>query len=124
MANTNTFFQPIKTLYDTFTIVLCNRDHTKNGIIKNVDFSSIHLKSEMANGNEVSFDVYYEMDGKVESLWDDIVDLKLIYIPELEDFLEITITDYDSTKQRKSVIGAITDSIIWVRDKYAGRYIK
>lgn len=105
MANTNTFFQPIKTLYDTFTIVLCNRDHTKNGVIKNVDFSSIHLKSEMANGNEVSFDVYYEMNGKVESLWDDIVDLKLIYIPELEDFLEITITDYDSTKQRKSVIG-------------------
>lgn len=105
MANTNTFFKPIKTLYDTFTIVLCNRDHTKNGTLKNVDFSSIHLKPEMANGNEVSFDVYHELDGKVEDLWDDIVDFKLIYIPELDDFLEITITDYDSTEQKKSVVG-------------------
>jgi hypothetical protein len=55
----------------------------------------------MANGNEVSFDVYYELDGEKEPLWDSIVDLKLIYIPELKDFLEITITDYDSVQQKK-----------------------
>ena len=105
MANTNTFYEPIKTLYDTFTVILCNRDHTKNGTLKNVDFSSIHLKHEMTNGNEVSFDVYYELDGEKEPLWDSIVDFKLIYIPELEDFLEITITDYDSVQQKKSIVG-------------------
>ena len=105
MANTNNFYEPIKTLYDTFTIFLCNRDHNKIGILKNVDFSSIHLKHEMANGNEVSFDVYYELDGEKEPLWDSIVDLKLIYIPELKDFLEITITDYDSVQQKKSIVG-------------------
>jgi hypothetical protein len=105
MANTNNFYEPIKTLYDTFTIFLCNRDHNKIGILKNVDFSSIHLKHEMANGNEVSFDVYYELDGEKEPLWDSIVDLKLIFIPELKDFLEITITDYDSVQQKKSIVG-------------------
>lgn len=105
MANTNKSFKPIKTLFDTFTIILCNRDHTKLGKIKNVDFSSTHLKGELANGNEVSFDVYYELDGEKEPLWDELVDLKLVYIPEIEDYLEITITDYDSVEKKKSIVG-------------------
>ena len=105
MANTNTFFKPIKTHYDTFTVVLCNRDHTRIGTIKNIDLSSVHIKSEMTNGNEVQFDVYNELDGVAESLWDNIVDFKLIYIPELDDYLEITITDYDSVERKKSVVG-------------------
>ena len=105
MANTNTTFTPIKTLFDTFKIILCNRDHNKIGTIQNVDFSSIHLKGEMVNGNEVSFDVYYTLDDEVEKLWDDIVDFKLIYIPEIDDFLEITITDYDSEQKKKSIVG-------------------
>lgn len=105
MANTNTYFTPIKTQFDTFTIVLCNRDHGRIGTLNNVDFKSIHLKGEMANGNEVSFDTYYELDEKIDPLWDEIVDFKLIYIPEIKDFLEITITDYDSEKRRKSVVG-------------------
>jgi len=105
MANTNTFFTPIKTLFDTFTIILCNRDHGKIGVLQNVDFSSIHLKGEMTNGNEVSFDTYYELDGVKDSLWEEIVDFKLIYIPEINDFLEITITDYDSIERKKSVVG-------------------
>lgn len=105
MANTNNFFRPIKTHYDTFKVVLCNRDHTALGTIQNVDFSSIHLKGEMTNGNEVQFDVYYELDGEVEPLWDSIVDLKLIYVPELDDYLEITINDYDSVEKKKSVVG-------------------
>lgn len=105
MANTNTFFLPIKTQFDTFTIVLCNRDHTRIGTLANVDYSSIHLKGEMANGNEVSFDVYYEFKNNIESLWEELVDLKLIYIPEIDDYLEITITDYDSVERKKSIVG-------------------
>jgi len=105
MANTNTFFKPIKTQFDTFTIVLCNRDHTRLGAITNVDLSSVHLKGELANGNEVSFDVYYELNGEVEKLWEDLVDLKLIYIPEIDDYLEIAITDYDSVERKKSIVG-------------------
>lgn len=105
MGNTNNFYRPIKTLYDKFTIILCNRDHTQIGTVQNVDFSSIHLKAEMANGNEVSFDVYYELDGEKEPTWEDLVDFKLIYIPELKDYLEITVNDYDSVERKKSIVG-------------------
>ncbi len=105
MANTNNFYGPIKTLYDKFTIVLCSRDHKQIGTVQNVDFSSINLKAEMLNGNEVSFDVYYELNGKIEPLWNDLVDFKLIYIPELNDYLEITITDHDTVERKKSVVG-------------------
>lgn len=61
----------------------------------------------MINGNQISFDVYKEMDGEVEPLWDKIVDLKYVFIPELNegegDYLSITSNLSDSISEKKSI---------------------
>lgn len=85
--------------------ILSNRAHTLRGEIHNIVTDTIHITSELVNGNSISFDVYKYLDGEEDPLYDEITDLKLVYIPELHDFLEITITDYDSVEQRKSVQG-------------------
>lgn len=85
--------------------ILSNRAHTLRGEIRNIETDSIHIASELVNGNSIAFDVYKYLDGEEDPLYDEIVDLKLVYVPELHDFFEITITDYDTVKQRKSVQG-------------------
>ena len=61
----------------------------------------------MINGNQISFDVYKEMDGEVEPLWDKIIDLKYVFIPELNegegDYLSITSNLSDSISEKKSI---------------------
>ena len=88
---------------DGITIVLSTRARVKLGEIHNIDYSSINNTCELINGNSLSFDVYKTLNGEDEPLWDQIMDLKLIYVPELDDYLEITITDTDSLNQKKSV---------------------
>ena len=88
---------------DGITIVLSTRARVKLGEIHNIDYSSINNTCELINGNSLSFDVYKTLNGEDEPLWDQIMDLKLIYVPELDDYLEITITDTDSLNQKKSI---------------------
>ena len=78
---------------DGITIVLSTRARVRLGELRNVDRSSIHNTCELINGNSLSFDVYKTLNGEEEPLWDQIMDLKLIYVPELNDYFEITITD-------------------------------
>ena len=75
---------------DGITIVLSTRARVKLGEIHNIDYSSINNTCELINGNSLSFDVYKTLNGEDEPLWDQIMDLKLIYVPELDDYLEIT----------------------------------
>ena len=85
--------------------ILSNRSHTLRGEIRNIATDTIHITSELVNGNSIAFDVYKHLDGEDDPLYDEITDLKLVYVPELRDFFEITITDYDSVNQKKSVQG-------------------
>lgn len=85
--------------------ILSNRAHSLRGEIRNIATDSIHITSELVNGNSIAFDVYKYFDGEEDPLYDEIIDLKLVYVPELHDFFEITITDYDTVQQKKSVQG-------------------
>lgn len=95
----------VSTMTKGVRIILSNRAHDLRGEIHNIPTDTIHITSEMVNGNSIAFDVYKYLDGEEDPLYDEIEDLRLVYVPELRDFLEITITDYDSVNQRKSVQG-------------------
>lgn len=93
--------------FDHITVVLSNRAHEHLGILHNIDQTSVNITTDMINGNQISFDVYKEMDGELEPLWDKIVDLKYVFIPELNegegDYLSITSNLSDSISEKKSI---------------------
>ena len=93
--------------FDHITVVLSNRAHEHLGILHNIDQTSVNITTDMINGNQISFDVYKEMDGEIEPLWDKIVDLKYVFIPELNegegDYLSITSNLSDSISEKKSI---------------------
>lgn len=75
---------------DTPTFVLSNVYHHHDGVITNVDKDSINVKFNMSSAQEVSFDVYKEMDGKKCEQWDKIHSLRYVYIPEHEEYYVIS----------------------------------
>ena len=88
---------------EDFTVVLSNRNLEKQGQILNVqDFS---YKENLNSANEISFSVYKEVDGKEEKLWDDIYDLKLVWVKEADEFFQIQVSTTESTNTIKKITG-------------------
>ena len=65
----------------TPNIILAYRSGEKLGVIQNV--TSFVDSNHLMSAPEISFDVHKVMDKDVCSLWDDIKDFKLVYIPHL-----------------------------------------
>lgn len=89
-----------------FRLILSKRGFTHLGQLKNVDYSSFVLNMNLNSANEISFTVYKEFDGIEEPLWDNLIDFKLIYIPDIKEYFEIEITTTENSKGvYKSVTG-------------------
>ena len=86
---------------EQFTLVLSQRDYTHLGQISNI--KGLKFKANLNGANELSFDVYKELDGHEEILWDDIYDLRLIWIPELNEYFEIDVESTDQVYVVKTV---------------------
>lgn len=89
------------------TIILSTKWHKHLGTIENIT-DSINSAFNMNTCDEISFDVEKEIDGVVCGLWDEIVDLKYIYVPQHREYYEITISmdDADSTVKHISAKSA------------------
>ena len=88
---------------EDYTVVLSNRNYEKQGQILNVqDFD---YKGNLNSANEISFSVYKEIDGKEETLWNDIYDLRLVWIKETDEFFQIAISKTESTNTVKKITG-------------------
>lgn len=85
------------------TIILSTKYHKHLGVIENIDVTSINSTFNMASAQELSFDIYKEMDGKICSLWDSIVDFKYIFVPEFQEYYEIQISLDEDNKTIKHV---------------------
>ena len=85
-------------------IVLSTKYHKHLGVIENVS-KDINGVFTMSSHQEISFDVYKELDGNICSLWDKIVDLKYIYVPDHKEYYEIQVTTDDSNNTIKHVVG-------------------
>lgn len=99
----------IKFTYDMFgnieypTIILSTKYHKHLGTINNIDNDSIECSFNLNSAQEISFDVYKKFDGKVCELWDSIVDLKYIYVPDYKEYYEISISTNEDNKTIKHV---------------------
>ena len=72
------------------TLVLSSRGGNKIGVIKNV--VGINQTHTLSDVDELSFDVYKEVDGKVNEQWDKLKDFKFVQIPSDNTWYEATIT--------------------------------
>lgn len=86
------------------TLVLAKRSGDKLGVIPAVNIIN---KTTLTSGCEVSFKVYKFNDGIRTALWDEIVDFKLLYCPEWNEWYEIYV-DIDETNETVKNIQAVS----------------
>ena len=85
-------------------IVLGNRAKSKLGEIDNIFSLSYH--PQFNGADELSFTVYKECEGKICRLWDSIVNFKLVWVKEYDEWFQITVQVDDSEKTAKKIITA------------------
>ena len=85
------------------TIILSTKYHKHLGTITNIDSKSINSIFNMNSCQELSFDIYKELDGKQNNLWNSIVDFKYIFIPEYEEYYEINVSLDEDNKAIKHI---------------------
>lgn len=99
-----------KFTYDVFhqitppTLILSTKYHKHLGTIQNVG-DNIANDFNMASHQEISFDVYKTMDGEECGLWDQIVDFKYVFVPEHNEYYEISVSIDDADNTIKHVVG-------------------
>lgn len=86
------------------TIILANRNGNKLGQLE-IDEKSIELTDRLNDISEISFTVYKYMDDELVTLWDKIVDFKLIYCKEWDMWFEIKVELDEATETIKTVTG-------------------
>lgn len=100
MINLN--FDVTKNVED-FTFVLSTRNYTHLGQLNTV--VNVIYKRNLNAANEISLDVYKKWDGISCYVWDLIVDLKLIYVPELNEYFEIDVPMDETNADVKHISG-------------------
>lgn len=88
----------------TPTVVLCHRNKHKIGAIYPI--SEWSITPDMYNKNECSFKVYKEVNGIETPLWDKIKDLKVFYIPEYNEYFQISIDKTQTNETVKTITGS------------------
>ncbi len=83
------------------TLVLAKRGGEKLGVLNTVD--NISVSDRLSDACELSFDVYKEFDGKVCSIWNKIVDFKLVWCKEWDKWFSIAVNTQESSSIMKSV---------------------
>lgn len=94
-------------LIETPTLLLQHKNFETigNGGVTNV--SGLTYKSNFNDVNEVSFKIHKFNNEKKHPLWDSMVDFKIIYIPQLHERFEISVTtsEEDPNDVSKSITG-------------------
>ena len=84
------------------TIILAKKNGDKLGRIDAVEIEST---DSMNDASEISFKVYKTVDENKNNLWDEIVNFRLIYCLEWNQWFEITVETDEDTKAVKTVTG-------------------
>lgn len=84
------------------TILLATRNGNKLGQLS-VNTDSINLKGKFNDASEFTFTLNKYIDGKINNLWDSVVDLKLVYCKEWDTWFEITVELDEATETVKTV---------------------
>lgn len=88
---------------EDFTYVLSTRNFTHLGQLNTV-VNAVY-KRNLNAANEIQLDLYEEWDGIACYVWDLVVDLKLLYVPELDEYFEIAVTMDETNADIKHIQG-------------------
>ena len=86
-----------------FTFILSTKNYNHLGQLNNVKHETVDFKAKLNGANELSFEIYKELNEEMEKCWNDIVDLKSIYIPDLKEYFEIQVTYDDKLDEVKTI---------------------
>lgn len=86
---------------EQFTLVLSSRDYTKLGQLSNV--RNLKFTENLNSANEISFEICKQLDDHEEVLWDEVYDLRLIWVRELDEYYEIRVELTDQVYKTKTV---------------------
>lgn len=89
---------------EDFTFVLSSRAYDHYGEINNIKRDNVICRMNMNSANEITFEVYKTLDYEDERLWDEITDLKLVWVKELDEYFEINVSLDDSISPVKNII--------------------
>ena len=100
--------------YDMFdqieqpTFILSNIYHHHIGEINNINIDDVNVNINMNSADEMSFDVYKEVNGVKCNVWDDLVSFKYVYIPEHHEYYkaDISIDEDNSTVKKVTLTSA------------------
>ena len=82
------------------TIVLAKKNGDKLGKLNAVE---IEITDSMNDAAEMSFKVYKLVNGDKDNLWDEIIDFRLVYCVEWNQWFEITVETDEATETVKTV---------------------
>lgn len=83
-------------------ICLCRKDFEPMGDISNY-IADVNTTESFNSADEMSFTVYREINGSVNPYWDDIVNLKLIYVHEYDRYYEMEVQEQTSNEAIKRI---------------------
>ena len=83
-------------------VFLCRRNHSKIGIINNVENLKIVVNEKSAD--EISFDVHKFLDGIECTVWDKLTDLRCVFVKGF-GYFEIAVSTVDENEVLKTVTG-------------------
>lgn len=106
-------------IVEDYTIILSTRDYRHQGQITGIKSDTVEHSANLNSANELSFTVckydlvedknflsneeYERYCKEMELLWERIVDFKLIYIKELDEYYEIRVSIEDSAETIKTI---------------------
>lgn len=77
-----------------WTIVLCKRNKDRMGQLHNI--TDLRGSFNLNSAQELSFTLHKELNGVEERLWDEVYNLKIIWVKELDTYFQIEVDVTDS----------------------------
>ena len=91
------------------TIVLCENNYKKIGNLNSV--TDIVYKDNMNAANSLSFTVHKHRDkNELCSLWDKITDFRIVWIPEFNEYFQISVSINETDEIIKNVTATLTEN--------------
>lgn len=90
------------------TFILSSVAHIHYGVINNIDPASVQFNFNMNSAQEGSFEVKKYVNGVICDLWDKIVPLRYVYIPEHHEYykMEVVVEEGDETTKKCTLTSA------------------
>lgn len=88
---------------DRFSLILSRRNLIHLGELTNI--SDLKYTRNLNSADEISFTITKQVDDYVETLWDEIYSLRLVWVKQLNEYFQINVTLDETLSDVLSVVG-------------------